>query len=307
MNNSEESKNLPKFLIIGAQKSGTTSLHNILKQHSKVYLPPEKEIHFFCDDKKYVKGLSYYSSFFIDAGDEQLIGEITPRYIWKPYVAERIFKDLGNKIKLIAILRNPADRVYSHYKMDIKNGVAKKSISNIVNNQLKQIQNTNKFHTGLGHVSRGFYAKQIKRYLEFFPLEQMHFILFEDDFLKNREKTINDIFDFLNIEKEDIMVSIKSNISGKPKSKLFDTILNTPNFINRIAKKLIPSEKYKFLLKSKLLGINTDKSSFPDEEFESLKPMLIKDVYYDDIKELEKIINRDLSSWYKDIPMTNKI
>jgi len=51
---------------------------------------------------------------------------------------------------------------------------------------------------------------------------------------------------------------------------------------------------------------NSNKSFFPDKEFESLKPILIKDVYYDDIKELEKIINRDLSSWYKDIPLNNK-
>ena len=306
MNNpNKRNKQLPCFLVIGAQKSGTTSLHDILRQHSKVYLPPEKEVHFFDNEKKYAKGLNYYSSFFIDANDNQLIGEVAPEYFWRHYVAERIFKDLGGKTKLIVILRNPANRAYSHYKMNITKGLTKDSVSNIVNKELKRIRNKSNSHVGGGCISRGFYARQIKAYLKYFPLTQMHFILFEDEFLKNREKTINDIFGFLNLENENIHINIKSYITAKPKSKSFDDILNTPNLINQIAKKLIPSKKYRVMLKAKLKGINTDKSSFPDEEFESLKSMLIKDAYYDDIKELEKIINRDLSSWYKDIPMNN--
>lgn len=301
MNDSEKNKNLPKFLVIGAMKSGTTSLHNILRQHSQIFLPPGKEVHFFDIDRNYKKGIDYYASFFKDADEKQLIGEITPGYIWKPYIAERIFKGLGNKTKLIAILRNPATRVYSQYKMWMIRGETNEPLRETIENELKQIHNKKNYCYNKGYVSRGFYARQIKTYLKYFPLEQMHFILFEDDFIKKPKETLKNIFEFLNLNYEDNIVNIKSHITGKLKSKSFDYILNTPNLINRIAKKLISSEKNRVLLKAKLEDINLDKSYFPDEEFESLKPMLIKDVYYDDIKELEKIINRDLSSWYKDI------
>jgi len=122
---------LPDFIIIGAMKSGTTTLHNILRQHSQIFLPPEKEIHYFDIDKNYTKGLDYYASFFNDAKRYQLIGEITPRYIWNSQIAQRIAKDLGTKTKLIAILRNPADRAFSHYKMNILNKSEKRSFDDV--------------------------------------------------------------------------------------------------------------------------------------------------------------------------------
>jgi hypothetical protein len=113
---------LPDFIIIGAMKSGTTSLYNYLVQHPNVLKGAKKEIHFF--DWQYEKGLPYYRSQFPTQPYkifmrsfrkyEFICGEASPYYFFHPHVARRVAQDLPH-VKLIAILRNPVDRAYSHY------------------------------------------------------------------------------------------------------------------------------------------------------------------------------------------------
>lgn len=104
---------LPDFIIIGAQKCGTTSLFNYLSKHPDVSLPEEKEIHFF--DKFYNKGINWYKKNFLNDG--MLTGEATPYYIYHPHVTVRISSCCPNA-KLIVMLRNPIDRAYSNFSME---------------------------------------------------------------------------------------------------------------------------------------------------------------------------------------------
>ena len=107
---------LPNFMCIGASKSGTTSLYDILKQHSNIFLPTFKEPHFFDISPVYEHGISWYDkTYFSGVKKEKCIGDFTPTYLFDKYAPERILSSLGKNVKFIIILRNPVDRAYSHY------------------------------------------------------------------------------------------------------------------------------------------------------------------------------------------------
>lgn len=122
----------PNFLCVGAQKSGTTSLYNILKQHSEVFMPDKKELHFFDWNENFDKSTEWYFQMFQNSLKFNARGEITPNYIYKDNVAQRIFDTLGKDVKLIFMLRNPADRAFSHYKMRIGRGFEKKLLRKLL-------------------------------------------------------------------------------------------------------------------------------------------------------------------------------
>jgi len=116
------------FIIIGAQKSGTTTLFELLKQHPNLYLPPEKELPFF-GTKREPNGWDWYMDeyFHKEKIDEQkLWGTVTPVYMSGEHFAEKLFKVCPHA-KLIAILRDPFERAYSHYQMSVKRGIETRS------------------------------------------------------------------------------------------------------------------------------------------------------------------------------------
>jgi hypothetical protein len=108
---------LPDFLILGAPKSGTTSLAAWLGARADVFIPPQKELHFFSRDDRWEQGLGWYEEHFAAAGDEQLTGEATPNYLDDVGSAARIAATLPSA-RLIALLREPVDRAWSHHCYD---------------------------------------------------------------------------------------------------------------------------------------------------------------------------------------------
>lgn len=108
---------LPGFICIGAQRAGTTWLYECLKEHPDLFLPSQKELHFF--NKAFDKGLPHYESFFSEcANDKKLKGEITPNYYHDKQALQRI-KDTIPAVKLIYIIREPISRAYSHYQLSL--------------------------------------------------------------------------------------------------------------------------------------------------------------------------------------------
>ena len=105
---------LPSFLILGAQKAGTSSLYNYLRQHPSLRLPQKKEMHFF--DLYYMRGLKWYARQFpaFVFNRTKKTGEATPYYLFHPAVAERVATALPN-VKLIALLRDPTVRAFAHF------------------------------------------------------------------------------------------------------------------------------------------------------------------------------------------------
>lgn len=194
-------KNRLDFIVIGAQKAGTTALDFYLRSHPQIQMSKKKEVHFFDNDDLFEgskDNYKFYHQFFDFSIKNKIRGEITPSYMyWEPSV-ERI-KAYNPNIKLISILRNPVERAFSHYNMEIHRNFEDRSFKICIQEEKKNnfdVQNKIK-----SYVSRGFYSRQIERVYRYFDKENILFIKYED-FLNNQYEELKKIFTFLGIENE---------------------------------------------------------------------------------------------------------
>jgi Sulfotransferase domain len=194
----EEHSGLPNFLIVGAMKAGTTSLSRYLDLHPDIHMP-KKEVHFFDREENYQKGEGWYR--------EQLalgyktpplpsalsLGEKTPTYSFNPKCAERIHKDLPG-VKLVWILREPVARAWSNYLHAVKKGAEIRPFEIAVKEEAQSIER----ELFRGYVERSKYVDQVRRFLEYYRLEDMHFLLFED-LLANPSAELDRLTQFLGV------------------------------------------------------------------------------------------------------------
>ena len=236
---------LPDFLIIGAARCGTTSLYQYLTEHPSIIPGVGKEIYFF--DKKFSKGVNWYRSFFPTklnmsrTENKQkckcLTGEATPRYLHYPHAPKRIFELLPN-VKLIVLLRNPVDRAYSHYQMEVSSGNEKLSFEDAVeqeekrtNEDMKKMEENEDFYSvnfyRKSYLTRGIYVEQLKRWFEFFPKEKF-LILKSEDLYSDPSKIYQQTLDFLGLQKYELdsfkahRMRKYSSISKETREKLTD-------------------------------------------------------------------------------------
>jgi hypothetical protein len=165
------------FLIVGAQKSGSTSLRAFLEEQEKDIFILNRELHFWNRKGQYQDGagLNAYLDNFAEAKPNQIKGEKSPSYLVSQEAPERIHKHFP-EVKIIAILRNPIDRAYSAYWHGRRVGAIETSTT------FGEAVRNYKFNQGKPYgdmVTAGFYSEQIARYLNFFPLKQLHVISFE--------------------------------------------------------------------------------------------------------------------------------
>jgi len=236
---------LPDFLIIGAAKSGTTSLYQYLTQHPLVIPGVGKEVYFF--DKKFDKGINWYKSFFPTKLRKSrlekklkrncITGEATPRYLYHPHTPKRVF-DLIPTVKLIVLLRNPIDRAYSHYQMEAKQDNNELPFEEAIEQEekrimddIKKMERDENFYSvnfyRKSYLTRGIYVDQLKRWFEYFPREQF-LILKSEDFYSKTPEVYQQVLDFLNLPKFELN-SFKaykmrkySSISEETRKKLAD-------------------------------------------------------------------------------------
>jgi len=201
----------PYFIIIGAQKGGTSSLFSYLKQHSQLQLPDKKEIHFF--DNDYQKGTNWYKSHFpMNIFGNKKTGEATPYYLFHPLAPQRIFQHCP-KVKLIVMLRNPVDRAYSHYMMQKKRKIdllptfeeaidAEASRLRVETQRLgDEPLYKSVYHQRLSYLQRGNYYTQLMRWFNYFQKNQFLFIKSED-FFDDPLKELQRVYAFLNVRNE---------------------------------------------------------------------------------------------------------
>ncbi len=193
---------LPTFIIIGAQKCGTTSLYNYIIEHPEISGASQKEIHFF--DQNYSKGLEWYKSQF----HGKITGEASPYYIFHPLCPKRIHDTIPD-VKLIILLRNPIDRAISHYGHEVKLGKETLSFENALRAESERLKGEEQKilanenyqsipHQHLSYLSRGRYIEQIKRWYNFFEHSQI-LILNSEDFFLNPNNLLNSVYDFLGV------------------------------------------------------------------------------------------------------------
>lgn len=174
----ERGGTLPDFIIVGAQRSGTTSLARYLAAHPEIHVVREKEVHFF--DRYDAKGIDWYKSRFSGASRRQLAGEATPEYMYLPRVPPMMAKTVPHA-RLIAILRNPVDRAYSEYLFARGQGYEQLSFEEAIAAEPQRLV------TGMGHdrtryayLDRGHYLRQLMRITQYHARERLLVLLFED-------------------------------------------------------------------------------------------------------------------------------
>lgn len=207
---------LPNFLIIGAQKAGSSWLATQLQQHPEVFIP-NQEVHFFDKCFNFDKGLNWYENWFEGATEYQAIGEKTPDYLWangsgveghSPDVHKRIYNTLPDA-KLIIILRNPVRRAISAVKHIIRSG--RISPWHDINDLL--VGNKQHLVQGHGVIDYGRYYQQIEAYLEYFHRDKILILIFEEDIVQNPLKGLEKVCLFLDINSEFAFRGIKDKIN----------------------------------------------------------------------------------------------
>jgi len=195
---------LPDFIIGGAPRSGTTWLYELLDRHPDVHMarPVKPEPKFFLVDHLYDKGLTFYAeTWFGGAGDARLVGEKSTDYLESSAAARRIARDLP-QVRLIFILREPADRAYSNYLWTRMNGIETEDFETALRlEEEREAQLTErwKYARPFSYFSRGLYADLLVPYFERFPREQILILRFED-ILDRPEDLAGRVHRFLGID-----------------------------------------------------------------------------------------------------------
>jgi hypothetical protein len=224
------SRILPTFLIIGAQRAATTSLFTNLRRHPEVIGPRTadtsvawwKELHFF--DENYWRGTDWYRAFFPleirqrasrRFGRELACGEATPYYLFHPAVPERVQETLPD-VRLVALLRNPVERAYSHYQHMRLTGREKLTFAEAIDAEERRVRGAGEEllrdkpsarkqgnrrhheHRHRAYVGRGLYAEQLERWFAQFPREQL-LVLRSEDLLARPDEIYARAFAFLGV------------------------------------------------------------------------------------------------------------
>ena len=291
---------LPNFMCLGAAKSGTTTLYDILRQHPDIYIPAFKEPHFFDIPENYKNGIEWYKRNYFRNANKKIIADFTPSYFFEKEAPKRIFKNLGRDMKFLVVFRNPVDRAYSHYlhskRDDHESENFAKSLELEVS-RLKKHDNQSDYLSYLRHsyVHQGLYAQMIDRYLQYFSLDNFLFIHFEDELLQERELTINRILEFLEIDSSILLrTNIRSNPSSKEKSKSLKKLMNKRGWWRDVIKFMIPSVQLRQIIRNRIQRINI--TEFKAQQLsQEVKLHLLEKYFRKDISDLEKTLNKKMN------------
>ncbi len=217
---------LPNFFVIGAGRTGTTSLYHYLDQHPSLSKSAYDELGFF--DVNFHLGLHWYRSLFPSIFTKFRIKlkthffmtyDVTPSYVRRPWIAKRIKKQFPDS-KLIIVLRNPVDKTYSDYYLSTTSGETR-TFEEVIEEDMNDIvtwnddsKDDNYFATKVENskLARGFYAEQLPVWFELFSKNQI-LIISSEDLASNTKNIMNDIFQFLNLPKYEILNTKKVNVS----------------------------------------------------------------------------------------------
>jgi hypothetical protein len=201
---------LPDFVIIGAQKCGTSFFYDVLCRHPHIEPAALKELHYF--DRRFEEGIEWYRRCFppprLKDGRKTITGEATPYYLFHPLVPERMAEVIP-EARLISMLRNPVDRAYSAYQQQVRKGREPLSFEEAVEAEEARLRGEegkisedehyiSHVHRRFSYLARGIYVDQLLRWSEFFPREQMLVLKSEDLFESSRE-TLKSVLTFLDL------------------------------------------------------------------------------------------------------------
>jgi len=292
---------LPNFLIIGAPKSGTTSLYEYLREHPQVFMSPVREPNFFsfgmgelpaptAPGIRMIRDLDAYCRLFSGVTSETAIGEASPSYLRVPETAGRIRRYVPGA-KLVAILRDPIERAYSAFLMLRRNGW--ETLTDF-DEAIEAEQRGERRERP--YLERSRYAPQLRRYLEHFPREQLQIHLY-DDLRDDAARLVRDTYRFLGVGTSFEPDSTRRhNAAGSFRSLRTQRFLDElPRPLRSTAERLVPLNVRKRAY-WRLRAWNTrPQPPMPPGTRKRLLPLV-----RDDVLALQDLLGRDLSAWLVD-------
>ncbi len=272
---------LPNFLIIGSQKAGTTSLYRILKQHPQIFMPEKKEINFFFKEDEYARGAKAYAAHFSDSANRLARGEASPGYICHPEAPKRIHALLP-QAKLILTVREPIQRAVSQYWDNRRHLNEPHTFAECVALYLSDNYRPDQ----IGYFSRGVYMRYIRRYLKYFPRENLLILPFEE-MRANPVSFYRRIFNFLEVDENFSTADFNEafNPTEVWKNPFYQLLIRKPRY-----QKKIPAKLRRIFYRGK-------KTRFIAPPIDESSRKKLEDFYRPWNNALRDFLNTDLSGW----------
>ena len=294
---------LPNFVVVGAARAGTSMLYECLKQHPQVYVSPMKEPRFFAyegdqvhrggpGEQRIITSLKAYQALFYGVSNEIAIGEVSPLYLYSAVAPERIKHHIPDA-KLIAILRDPAERAYSHFMLNVRN--QREPLTDFREAlQAEETRILSGWRANWHYRQRGFYYAQLERYLDCFDRDQIRVYLY-DDLRADPAGVLEDVFRFLGVDDTFAPdMASRVNVSGVPKNKVVNKVFAGMARL-KPALSAVLGKRWRnrlFVVYTRLCNRNLYKPPLsPDVRAELIQ------AYRQDVLRLADLLQRDLASW----------
>ena len=305
--------NLPNTFVVGAAKSGTTSLYNYLLQHPDIFMSPVKEPCYFAyaenppalagpgdeavnRESGVVYSLDAYQDLFSGATSESIVGEASPVYLYDED-APRLLRERCPDANLIAILRNPVERAYSHYLQLVQSG--REPLEDFGDAlDAEDERRAAGWEWSWHYRQMGFYGQQLARYLNYFDRDQLHVYRFKEltaspvDFAKT-------VYRMLGVDPSFTPdTGVRRRATGVPQFDWLHRFIGTPDHFLRRWSRLVIPEAVRDRILMMVRNANLQKPPLPDAARTRLT-----EAYQDDVHRLEALLDRSFSDWLTtDVP-----
>lgn len=287
----------PNFFIVGAAKAGTTSLHAYLSSHPQVFMPALKEPHYFAEFAvapefdnflPVVRDRLAYQNLFKDSDGRVAIGEASPSYLCDSGSAERI-KAAIPAAKIIISLRNPVDRAFSHYLMELNRGTETLPFEEAIEFDLRRREKG--WGKSAQYTELGLYANQVKAFLDQFGRDQVLIVLFED-LVRDTKVTMREIARFLGVDPDAFPESAFAQVHNPfeiSRGPVARAILRLRP-LRLWTKKWVPRAVRKVVRNSLLFAARPKPALSPDSRRQ------LANRFEADLRQLERLLERDLNA-----------
>src|ERR1017187_5739502 len=312
-----------QFLLVGAPKAGTTSLYHYLRQHPQIYMSPIKEPNYFASEisienvcegmrdhaRRDVEALHEYLSgpmselrfggmisewadylkLFQRARGARAVGEASVCYLWSRTAAANIFAK-APEARIIAVLRNPADREFSEYWHSVNAGVTRITFRQAIETSLHR--KSDQFAVFYPFLEFGLYYEQVRRYLDVFGRDRVRIYLFENEYRKRLQQMLAEIFGFLGLDRGFTPDMSERRLESQvPQSLALNYLLKRHGLWERL-KSLCPE-----FLRPPLKALVFKRRGSPTIDAGDREYLVA--YYREDIGKLAKLLGRDLSCWLR--------
>lgn len=295
---------LPNFFVIGAGRSGTTSLHYYLSQHPQVFIPAVKSpSHFYCVDHQkartmqrrlvtrdyFVYDRNKYEALFDGAGAATAVGDVSPAYLASTTVPTRIH-DAVPDARIVCILRNPVERFIARYVAQVRDGYERHpSLSDLVDTELERPVDLN--DTAGTYFAAGFVSVNLRTYMDLFGPDSVK-ITFFDDLVTDAAGMMRDIFGFLQVDDSyPVDVSVRHNQSrGVIANPLMRFLWSSTSTARAFVRPFLPPH-----VRDKAFSFVGKSLETPDITEHDRRRL--SHAYASEIQALGALTDRDLSGW----------